>query len=51
MVKRLRKDKHIAIPVHNGQQATDLIESDFDFDCIMMDLQYENIVQSPYYAY
>ncbi|KAG9018802.1 Light-sensor Protein kinase [Tulasnella sp. 427] len=39
MQKRLTKWNHIAVPVMNGQEAKDTIESDFDFDCIMMDLQ------------
>lgn len=39
MQKRLSKWNHIAVPVMNGQEAKETIESDFDFDCIMMDLQ------------
>ncbi|KAG8905480.1 Light-sensor Protein kinase [Tulasnella sp. 403] len=39
MVKRFQKWKHIPVPVANGQEAKDLIERDFDFDCVMMDLQ------------
>ncbi|KAG8929351.1 Light-sensor Protein kinase, partial [Tulasnella sp. 417] len=39
MQKRLSKWNHIAVPAMNGQEAKETIESDFDFDCIMMDLQ------------
>lgn len=39
MQRRLSKWNHIAVPAMNGQEAKDTIESDFDFDCIMMDLQ------------
>ncbi|KAG9043589.1 Light-sensor Protein kinase [Tulasnella sp. UAMH 9824] len=39
MQKRLAKWNHIAVAAMNGQEAKETIESDFDFDCIMMDLQ------------
>jgi CheY-like chemotaxis protein len=37
--KRLRMDKHIAIPVTNGQEAVDLLKGDRDIDVVLMDIQ------------
>lgn len=37
--KRLKMDKHTVRAVENGQQAVDLIASDWDFDAIVMDIQ------------
>jgi CheY-like chemotaxis protein len=38
--KRLRMDKHTAIPVTNGQEAVDFLRSDWDIDVVLMDIQY-----------
>jgi CheY-like chemotaxis protein len=37
--KRLRMDKHIAIPVTNGQEAVDFLQDDRDIDVVLMDIQ------------
>lgn len=37
--KRLRMDKHIAIPVTNGQEAVDFLRDDWDIDVVLMDIQ------------
>lgn len=39
MQKRLSIWNHLSVAVENGREATELVEKDFDFDCIMMDLQ------------
>jgi len=39
MQKRLNKWNHIFVAVENGREAKDVIARDFDFDCVMMDLQ------------
>lgn len=37
--KRLRMDKHVAIPVTNGQEAVDFLGNDRDIDVVLMDIQ------------
>lgn len=37
--KRLKMDKHTVRAVENGQEAVDLITSDWDFDAVVMDIQ------------
>jgi light-regulated signal transduction histidine kinase (bacteriophytochrome)/CheY-like chemotaxis protein len=37
--KRLKMDKHAVRAVENGQEAVDLIASDWDFDAVIMDIQ------------
>ena len=37
--KRLRMDKHVAIPVTNGQEAVNFLENDRDIDVVLMDIQ------------
>lgn len=37
--KRLKMDKHIAIPVTNGQEAVTFLREDRDIDCVLMDIQ------------
>lgn len=37
--KRLRMDKHIAIPVTNGQEAVDFLREDWEIDVVLMDIQ------------
>lgn len=37
--KRLVSDGHQVVSVVNGQQAVDLVETDRDFDCVLMDIQ------------
>ena len=37
--KRLRMDKHVAIPVTNGQEAVDFLLVDRDIDVVLMDIQ------------
>lgn len=39
MRKRLTKWNHVPVAVWNGQEAKDLLGQDFDFDCVLMDLQ------------
>lgn len=38
--KRLRMDKHVAIPVTNGQEAVDFLRNDRDIDVVLMDIQW-----------
>ncbi|KAG8886222.1 Light-sensor Protein kinase [Tulasnella sp. 331] len=39
LLKRLKKWNHTPVAVENGQEAKDLVQRDFDFDCVLMDLQ------------
>ncbi|KAG8958090.1 Light-sensor Protein kinase [Tulasnella sp. 419] len=39
IVKRLQREGHIVELAENGQEAYDKIKTDFDFDCILMDIQ------------
>ncbi|KAG9003263.1 Light-sensor Protein kinase [Tulasnella sp. JGI-2019a] len=39
MEKRLKKWNHISVAVENGQEAKEVVGRDFDFDCVLMDLQ------------
>lgn len=38
--KRLTLDGHTVVDTTNGQEALDMVESDWNFDCILMDIQY-----------
>lgn len=48
--KRLRMDKHIAIPVTNGQEAVDFLRNDWDIDVVLMDIQLVTPVAPMIYA-
>ncbi|OCH91099.1 hypothetical protein OBBRIDRAFT_812319 [Obba rivulosa] len=37
--KRLSLDGHTVVNVTNGQEGVELLQSDWDFDCILMDIQ------------
>ncbi|EPQ54663.1 hypothetical protein GLOTRDRAFT_116494 [Gloeophyllum trabeum ATCC 11539] len=39
LAKRLTLDGHIVVNTTNGQECVDMIETDIDFDCILMDVQ------------
>ncbi|KIJ60294.1 hypothetical protein HYDPIDRAFT_99027 [Hydnomerulius pinastri MD-312] len=39
LAKRLEKDGHIVLWSTNGQEGLEMIESDREFDCILMDIQ------------
>lgn len=38
MQNRLQNWNHVAVTAVNGQEAVDVVEEDFDFDCVLMDL-------------
>ena len=40
LAKRLSLDGHDVVNTTNGQEGVEMIESDWDFDCILMDIQY-----------
>lgn len=40
LAKRLRLDGHTVVNTTNGQEGLDTIESDREFDCVLMDIQY-----------
>lgn len=39
LAKRLTLDGHIVMNTTNGQEGVDLVETDRDFDVILMDIQ------------
>ncbi|KAH7913421.1 hypothetical protein BJ138DRAFT_1146165 [Hygrophoropsis aurantiaca] len=39
LVKRLQRDGHVVEWATNGQEGLEMIESDRDFDCVLMDIQ------------
>ncbi|TFK52362.1 hypothetical protein OE88DRAFT_1628063 [Heliocybe sulcata] len=39
LAKRLTLDGHTVVNTTNGQECVDMIETDIDFDCILMDIQ------------
>ncbi|THG97932.1 hypothetical protein EW026_g4177 [Hermanssonia centrifuga] len=39
LAKRLTLDGHIVVNTTNGQEGLDMVESDRDFDCVLMDIQ------------
>lgn len=39
LAKRLVLDGHIVVNTTNGQEGYDMVESDRDFDCVLMDIQ------------
>ncbi len=49
--KRLRMDKHHVTPVENGQEAVDKLRSDWDYDMVLMDIQWVNSYVSQLYIY
>jgi signal transduction histidine kinase len=38
--KRLKMDKHLTKAVPNGQEAVDVLDNDWEFDAVLMDIQY-----------
>lgn len=38
--KRLSLDGHTVVHAANGQECIDIIHTDHEFDCILMDIQY-----------
>lgn len=40
LAKRLSMDGHTVVNTTNGQEGVDMVQSDRDFDCILMDIQY-----------
>ena len=46
LAKRLSLDGHIVVNTTNGQEGVEMIETDRDFDCILMDIQYGSLSQA-----
>lgn len=40
LAKRLSLDGHNVVNTTNGQEGVEMLESDWEFDCVLMDLQY-----------
>jgi CheY-like chemotaxis protein len=38
--KRMLMDGHTVVHAANGQECVDIIRTDHEFDCILMDIQY-----------
>ena len=47
LAKRLSLDGHIVVNTTNGQEGLEVVESDRDFDCVLMDIQYVSTNQHP----
>lgn len=46
LAKRLTLDGHLVVNTTNGQEGLDMVQSDREFDCVLMDIQY--VCTSPY---
>ena len=40
MVKRLSIDGHTVVQTTNGQEGLEMVVSDREFDCVLMDIQF-----------
>lgn len=40
LAKRLTLDGHVVVNTTNGQEGVDMVQSDREFDCVLMDIQY-----------
>ena len=41
LAKRLSLDGHNVVNTTNGIEGVEMLESDWEFDCVLMDIQYE----------